>query len=360
MFYHASPTWAGEARVFAALARGSSQRGHEVTFVCEPESAVEQRLDVGTYEVVALRRDAPAAMIALRLARVIRERFIEVVVVHSEREQWVAALAARVAGRAAVLRRVPAGEALVLGRRSRRALRLAATGFLFASADELRRVPVIRRSRLAPAVVPLGVDVRMYDMARRATRGVIGLGAGTRLLVAPYTPSGRKGAAHVLRVLALLAPRHPDLRLVLIGPGSDSEELRMHAAALRITQRVHFLGARDDELSLLALADLGWVVAGGDDGAYAALDLMGSRVPVLAERGTPAHGYVPDGIAGLLLPAGEPHEAAAAIARLLGHEEERVAMGHAGRARVARDHTEATMLDAFEQALAAAGDRSRW
>lgn len=360
LFYHASRAWGGSARAFAALARGLSERGHAVTFACPPDSDVERHLDFGAYEVLPLDGNGARASTAVRLRHALEERFIQVVCVHTDGEQVAAATAARLAARAAVLRRTPAGEQLVLGRRARLALRLASTGFVFNTADDVLRAPPLRHARLAPVVAPLGVRAAAYETVRPAARGTLGLTAGARLLVCVYDPSGRTRAANVLRVTALLLPRHPELRLALLGPGSDSEELRMHAAALRITRSVSFLGERDDHLAVLALADLGWVVAGGDAGAYALLDLLGSGVPVIAERGTLAQLYVPDGIAGILLPPGDAHDAAAAIARLLAHDDQRAAMGGAGRMRVAREYSETAMVDAFERAAAAASDRAQW
>jgi glycosyltransferase involved in cell wall biosynthesis len=272
----------------------------------------------------------------------------------------VAALAARLAERAAVLRRIAVGETLALDRRARLALRLSATGFVFGAEEDAQRAPVPRQARFAPVVVPVGVNAPAYESVRAATRPSLGLGAGTRLIVCVCTPATRAHATHVLRVVALLAQRHPELRLLLIGAGVDDDDLRVHAAALRIAKVVSFLATYDDVLPILALADLGWVVADGDAGAYATLDLLASRVPVLADRGTLAERFVPDGIAGLLLPPGDPHGAAAAIARLLAHDEQRAAMGGAGQARVARDYSEAAMVDAFECAAVAATDRTQW
>jgi glycosyltransferase involved in cell wall biosynthesis len=208
--------------------------------------------------------------------------------------------------------------------------------------------------------VPLGVNAQAYDAVRPASRASIGAAGGARLLACICDRTSRARAANVLRVMALLAPQHPELRLTLLGPGSDGEDLRMHAAALRITGNVSFLGERDDYLSVLTIADLGWVVASGDNAVYALLDLLASKVPVLAERGTVAEHVVPDGIAGILLPGGDTTDTAAAIARLLARDEERVAMGSAGRVRVARDFSEAAMIAAFERAATVAGDRSQW
>lgn len=164
----------------------------------------------------------------------------------------------------------------------------------------------------------------------------------------------------MLRAVSLLAPNHPDLRLALIGPGSDDEDLRMHAAALGLTRIVTFAGERDDYLAVLRAADLGWVVTTGDAAAFACLDFMAMKVPVLAERGGIAGTYVADGITGLLLPPTDAPGTAAALARLLAHDDQRAAMGGAARARVAREFTEVAMLDGFERAAAAAADRSRW
>ncbi|HEX6535133.1 MAG TPA: glycosyltransferase family 4 protein [Gemmatimonadaceae bacterium] len=360
LFYHEGRAWTGSARAFATLARGLSERGHAVTFACPPETPVEERLEFGTYEVLALDADAAAPLAAQRLRRALQERFIQAVCVHGNREQLVAASAARLAERAAVLRRVPVGEPVALTPRARFALRLTTTGFVFGCEEDLRRAPPITLARLAPAVVPLGVSPALYEATRPISRASLGAAPASRLLVCLYGPEGRARAANILRVVALLVPRHPELRLVLVGPGSDDGDLRMHAAALRITKHVSFLGERDDQLAILAAADLGWVVAGGDDGAYGVLDFLGCRVPVIAERGSVAQLYIPDGIAGLLLPPGDAHDTAAAVARLLAHEEQRAAMGGAGHGRIVRDHTDAAMVDAFERIAEAASDRSRW
>jgi glycosyltransferase involved in cell wall biosynthesis len=102
------------------------------------------------------------------------------------------------------------------------------------------------------------------------------------------------------------------------------------------------------------------VAASGDNAAFGYLDLMGLRVPVLAERDALSQRYVADGISGILLAQPDPGTMAARISVLLSHEERRVAMGNAGRARVSRDFSEQNMIDGFERATEIARDRSRW
>jgi glycosyltransferase involved in cell wall biosynthesis len=134
----------------------------------------------------------------------------------------------------------------------------------------------------------------------------------------------------------------------------------MHAAALGVGTSVTFLGQRSDDLAVLRAADAGWVVAGADDGAFAFLDLMAMRLPVLAERGVLPKHYVADGITGLLLSPGAPSHTAAAAAPFFAHQELRMAMGNAARTRVQREFSEADMIDGFERAASAGADRKRW
>jgi glycosyltransferase involved in cell wall biosynthesis len=220
--------------------------------------------------------------------------------------------------------------------------------------------PELATMRLAPAVAPLGVDVAAYDSIRPAARSAIGVPAQGLLIVCSYEPSARLRLATTMRTLALLLPRHPDVHLAVFGPGSQDDDLRMHAAALGVSNSVTFVGQHSDDLAILRAADAGWVVAGADDGAFAFLDLMAMRIPVLAERGTLPQHYVADGITGLLLSPGAPSHTAAAVARFFVHQELRTAMGNAARTRVQRDFSEADMIDGFERAGSAGADRSRW
>jgi glycosyltransferase involved in cell wall biosynthesis len=120
------------------------------------------------------------------------------------------------------------------------------------------------------------------------------------------------------------------------------------------------LRENDNTPQVLAAADVGWVAADGDDGAFACLDFMAARVPVIAERSPLVSSYVPDGIAGVLLPPGEPSDTASAVARFLADKNMRKAMGDGGFTRAQRDFGEKAMIDGFAAAAAAAGDRTLW
>lgn len=350
--------------MFAAASVALAGRGYQCTYVCRADSAVEQRLTPSAdalpgVEFAPMPMGGPWMQESLRLRQLMLEHYVEVVFVHSEREQLVASLAIRLAERGALVRRVPAG--LKLGRSAEAKLgeRLAATGYLFTTEP-----PTTNGTRspgvFEPVAVDLGVSIETLEQVRPVPLAALAGPTGDQLIACVYDPSARRRAGALLRAIALLAPRHPGLRLAMVGPGSEDEDLRMHAAALGITEIVFHLGQRQDYHAVLSAADLAWVAAGGDNAAFGYLDLMGLRIPVLAERDALSQRYVADGISGALLLQPDPSAMAARIAVLLAHEERRVAMGNAGRARVTRDFTEQGMIDGFERATEVARDRARW
>jgi glycosyltransferase involved in cell wall biosynthesis len=363
LFYIGEKRWSGCARAFVAAARGLGTRGHQVTLVCPGGTTAARRAEALGVNTVPADPNATAAGDAWGLRRLLQERFVEVAFVHTDREQLLVSSAMRLAERGAVIRRVPAFLTPAFLRSGRFALRIASAGLLFTSEAELAQAqatPEIAMLPLAPGVAPLGVDVSVYDSLRPVARSIIGVPAQGLLIVCSYEPSARFRLATALRTLALILPRHPALHLAVLGPGSLDDDLRMHAAALGLSTSVTFLGQRQDDLAILRAADAGWIVAGGDDGAYAFLDFMAMRTPVLAERNQLSQHYVGDGSTGLLLSPGAPSHTAAAVAPFFVHEDWRTAMGNAARTRAQRDFSEDDMIDGFERAAAAAADRTRW
>jgi hypothetical protein len=356
LFYYTAQGWSGSARAFAVAARGLAARGQPVTVACCADTPAEQSFAREGIEVVTLPPGGSVAGDAWRLRNVLRERFVEVVFLHTEREQLVASSAMRMAERGAIIRRIPAGLIAMNGRGSSLSERLASSRLLFTTEADRARTPGAQ----GEFVAPLGVDVTKVDGIRAQARTSLGVDMDTQLIVCVTAGLARVRAGTALRTLALLAPRHPDMRLALAGPGADHEDVHMHAAALGVTPLVHFLGERDDLPIVLAAADVGWVAADGDDAGFACLDFMAARVPIISERSSLVAHYVPDGIAGVLLPPADPSDTAATVASFLAHGDQRDAMGRAGRTRAQRDFAEDAMIDGFAAAAEAAGDRASW
>ncbi|MBA2687338.1 MAG: glycosyltransferase [Gemmatimonadaceae bacterium] len=355
LFYHSPREWTGTSRVIATVAKGLSKKGHTVRIVVPPDSSAEAgyaRSFKGNESVEILIYENRGSWFTggRGLRRLFRRWESDFVVAHTPEEHFSAALACWLGRRGTVLRRVPPGGSVELGGWDNWPVKLAKTKLIFSSEADARAVS-LRGKTGSVEVAELGMDPSQFP-EKPENKEEAEPGAPTfRYILCIRDPNSRGRAAMAIRTLARLSPRHDYLRLVIVGPGSDDEDLRMQAAALDVLGLVSLLGDRDDSVSLMQNADLGWVVAEGDSGALGALDLMSLGVPVLAQSNGVAARYIADGINGAVLPADDPAMTAARVVNLLGGEEQMRAMGQAGRSRVERDYPESGLIEGFERAI---------
>ena len=376
LFLHTAREWSGTARLFARAGRGISERGAKVTLLVTPDSnvhlAVSPRRDPGQprhtpipepFEIIPFSTDGWFFTAARRLRRIFRRWDADTIFVSTDREHLIAATACWMSRNGSVVRWTPAGKKLEMGSSGRWGARLARTAYLFASETD-RRASSLPKNAVDASVAQIGVDVSTYpdDGAKPpAAEGESATAANPALkfIVCIYDPTSRGRAATAIRTISMLAPRHPNLRLIIVGQGSDDEDLRMQAAALRVLHLVSFLGERDDVISLMQDAALGWVVADADTGAYGVLDLMAVGIPTVSSEGGVAQRYIANGISGALYPPDDSASTAATVAGMLLSDETREAMGKAARTRVAREFPETEMIEGFDRAANNARTRGR-
>ncbi len=386
LFLHTAREWSGTARLFARAARGISERGAKVTFLVTPDSNVHLAVSPRRapnqprhtpipepFEIIPFSTEGGFYSAARRLRKIFRRWDVDVIFVATDREHLIAGTACWLTKGGSVIRWTPAGKKLEMGFAGILAAWLTKTSYLFASETD-RRASDIPKNAIESGSAEIGVDITTYptngvdtaaseetanDEAGEASpKGRHGE-APLKFVVCVYDPTSRGRAATAIRTMSMLAPRHPNLRLMIVGPGSDDEDLRMQAAALRVLHLVSFLGERDDQVSLMKDAHLGWVVAAGDTGVYGILDLMALGIPTVASEGGVSQRYIAHGISGALYPSDDSASTAAAVAGLLQSEESRVAMGKAARTRVAREFPETATIEGFDRAANSARTRGR-
>ncbi|MGI8401023.1 MAG: glycosyltransferase [Gemmatimonadaceae bacterium] len=376
LFLYAGREWSGTARLFSRAARGVSERGAKVTLLVAPDSnvhlAVSPRRDPNQprntpipepFEIIPFSTEGWFFSAARRLRKIFRRWDADTIFVTNDREHLIAATACWMSRGGVVVRWTPAGKKLNVDTAGHWAARFAKTWYLFASETD-RRASEIPKKAAGSSIAEIGVNVDNYrpdGEKSSATAEAASDQQPTPLnyIVCVYDPTARGRAATAIRTLSMLAPRHPNLRLMFVGPGSDDEDLRMQAAALRVLHLVSFLGERDDQTSLMRDAHMGWVVAEGDTGVYGLLDLMALGIPAVASEGGIAQRYIAHGISGALYPPDDSASTAAAVAGLLKNEESREAMGKAARTRVAREFPETAMIEGFDRAANSARAGSR-
>ena len=177
-------------------------------------------------------------------------------------------------------------------------------------------------------VVHCGIDPARYA-GKSAGRG------GDLLFVGRL--AAVKGVPVLFQALALARQSRPDLHLTLIGDGPERSMLEAEAHALG--QAVHFVGYQSQDAVALALKRVDALVlpSFAEGVPVVLMEAMAAGIPVIATRIAGIPELVQDGISGLLVPPGNAKALAEAILGTLADPGRMVAMGIAGRAKVAND-----------------------
>ena len=141
-----------------------------------------------------------------------------------------------------------------------------------------------------------------------------------------------KGPIHLLNAMAHIWRNHPEIRLVFVGKGELEGKLRAEASRMGVSERVTFLGWRDDIPEIMQILDI-FVLPSLNEGMGRVLvEAMAAGRPVVASK----VGGIPDLVEhkknGFLVGPGDVNGTSLAIKRLLIDRKMRDEMGRMGRA----------------------------
>jgi glycosyltransferase involved in cell wall biosynthesis len=190
---------------------------------------------------------------------------------------------------------------------------------------------------LQPQVVYPGVATPGPLPARRGPSHVI----GTACRLAPI-----KGLTYLIRALAIVRRRIPEIRLEIAGSGPEQPALEEEIRTLGLRDSVSFLGWQKDLFTPLRTWDV-FALPSLDEGLpIAAIEAMASGLPVVASAVGGLPELVIDGATGYLVPSRDPEVLAERLAALLLNPDLRRTMGAAGHARARQHFSEEQMVSA--------------
>jgi glycosyltransferase involved in cell wall biosynthesis len=351
---HAEAIGGAEQNLLALLEHLDQRRFHSFLACNEGPLAEEVRRRAIPVRIVDMpklrgRLAAPWTLTraSLGLARIVRRERVRIVHSNAMRASFPAAVAARLTGRHFVWHVHDI-------HRERWYLRLmcpVSDRAIAVSRAVAAPIPCVDKA----TVVYNGVDPARFDPAQ-------GAGFRAEIRVQPTEVLvgivGRvwpwKGQQLFLEAAARIRAQHPTARFVVVGdvlfPSERDylEELKGHAAALGLTDRVVFSGHRSDTPAVMAGLDLLVHTSRAEPFGLVLIEAMAARRPVVAF----ADGGVPEvvvhGRTGLLVAPGDIAGLAAAIQHLLCDPVARARMGRAGRARVEQLFTAERMARAVE------------
>ena len=190
------------------------------------------------------------------------------------------------------------------------------------------------------AVIPNGIDLEARPIAgrRRPLRTIT------------TVANLRRGKGHdvLLHAASALLHRHPDLVFQFVGDGPLRPSLEALAATLGISDRVRFLGHRDDVAAILQTSDLFAFPSLMEAFPNGVMEAMAAGLPVVATRAGGIPELIADGHTGLLVPPGDAQAMCGAIGRLLDSPADADALAAAARRHIEQHYSFDWMVSAFE------------
>ena len=214
----------------------------------------------------------------------------------------------------------------------------------FAEAD---RTP-IRDIDIASSGIaePPALDPREVASARQA----LDIADSAFVIAVVAKLSWRKGVDVLIRAIDRLHAQQPsrDIHLIVVGNGQAEAGLRRQAAGVRAP--IHWLGSRDDVHRWMAASDVIVMPSRGECFGRVTLEAMSLGRPLVASRVGGLQDAVVDGETGLLVPVGDAHALAEALASLARDPERLKRMGEAARARFESHYTITHMATSWRRA----------
>lgn len=186
------------------------------------------------------------------------------------------------------------------------------------------RQDTIFRDGIAPEKLVLirnGLDISRFseqEGGRDAVRGNLRLGGNEFGVIAVGNLIPYKGHADLINALPKVFEKRSNVRLFLVGEDRGIQaDLEQLASSLGVSDRVHFLGQRNDVPSLFMAMDL-YVMPSHEEGSSnALLEAMAAGLPIIATDVGGNREALDDGQAGMLVPPHDPDALSLAIRKLL-------------------------------------------
>ncbi len=204
---------------------------------------------------------------------------------------------------------------------------------------------------LRPPLIRNGIAVARYAAAssgREKWRAQNGFGPDDLLFVCVARLYLQKNHKTLVEAFASGPAKIPNAKLLLAGDGHLRDEVEARVRSLGISDRVHFLGRRDDIPQLLAASDIFALASMWEGNPLSVMEAMAAGLPAVVT----AVGGVPELVThekhGLIVPPGDAAVLSAVMLRIANDPAMRRAMGIAAAKRAQTEFDDRNMVEAYE------------
>jgi glycosyltransferase involved in cell wall biosynthesis len=300
------------------------------------------------------RPDGPDYFAFRRVARVLRERQIDVIHTHNTQPFFDGALGASLAGVKTIVhtdhaRSFPDKRRYMFAEWALSHLAYRVVGCSEHTSENLMKYEKISPRKIR--TVPNGIDperfnVTVDEVGLRADLGIRGSGPVMGLAV---RLSDQKGITYLLKAMPAIVEVHPDVSLVIAGDGDLRADLEAESRALGLTENVFFVGPRMDIPQLLKLFDLYVLPSKWEGLPMVILEAMAAGCPVLATDVGGNYTAIDSGVSGMLVEPEKPEALIEPVNTLLADPELRRSYAAAAREKFDAEFSARIMTQRYER-----------
>lgn len=215
------------------------------------------------------------------------------------------------------------------------------TDHLFAVTTEATRYYAKFMSPQKISLVPAGIDVSKYTLKIKPKHN-------SQIILALCYLIKRKGIDVLLKAFAMIAAKHPQARLWIVGSGPEEAALKQLASELKITDQVRFWGFVDNKQVAKYYAEAGVFVSPTRNEPFGQtfLEAMAAGVPIVATK----TGGIPDIVTadvGYTFPVDDVSALAEILHQLVGRDDRLTKLGQAAIKRVHKYYDWSVIMDQY-------------
>lgn len=212
-------------------------------------------------------------------------------------------------------------------------------------ADFAEQSEGLPRSKLV--VIPNSVDADRFMTARPADLTSCEIPAGSLVLIAIGRLDHQKGIDILIDSLQFIDVIEAHVHVLIVGEGSEANDLRARAAKSKHSSRIHFANRRDDVPQLLAASYALILPSRWEGMPNVVLEAMAAGLPVIATRVEGIAELIRDHVNGLIIAPENPSELADAITWILSHPEFRMGAQSESQAIIQKQFTQDCVTEAY-------------